>query len=136
MIRNTKIHSTLERIEIFVDLHYIFCSRNLRNADLAQTLKQLVRIAFSLVQAQTSRAPLFNQNSSDKMSRSARSTHTHTHSLFLSLFLFFSLSLSLSLFLSRPSHTANPLRPILLHPRTGIDGKCSHRTVYRDTIAL
>lgn len=33
-----------------------------------------MRTAFSLVQAQTSRAPLFNQNSSDKMSRSARSS--------------------------------------------------------------
>jgi len=44
----------------------------------AQTSKQLVRTRFALVQAQTSRAPLFNQNSSDKMSRSARSlSHAH-----------------------------------------------------------
>jgi len=110
-----------------------YCRCDLRNADPARTAQTTRACAFALVQAQTSRAPLFNQNSSDKMSRSV-----HAHPLTRSPHIA-TTAVRPSPFASQPSAPSPPSPPPVnsaAPSRAGIDGKCSHRTVYRDTIAL
>lgn len=83
---------------------------SLRNADLPQTSKQLVR----------------TRSHSYRRKRLARRYLTKIRAI--KCHVLHALSLT-------PIPRHHP-RPILLHPRAGIDGKCSRRTVYRDTIAL